>query len=73
MRGINYLIFTSIFYAIGLRPYMALKIKHDYNIYPYLPSDVRQALKTHDHRYLANFDPNNPEHELFDEKTGKGY
>jgi hypothetical protein len=73
VRAFNTVLFTLSAYIIANRPYRQLKIKSDYRIHDYLPHEVRLALRTHDHRYLMNFDPEHPGHPQFDEKTGKAF
>jgi hypothetical protein len=73
VRALNTVCFTFAAFMIANRPYRILKIKSDYRIHDYLPHEIRLALRTHDHRYIMNFDPDHPDHPLFDEKTGKAF
>ena len=71
MRRLNVFIGAGTGYFWGKKKRDQHHLVMQLRVHDYLPHEVKMALKTKDHRYLALFDPETANRKLFDDETGK--
>ena len=71
MRKFSIVFFFSVGFAWGKKKESDQIYRTMLQMHDYMPLEVKRTLATKDYRYMANFDWENPEFKLFDERTGK--